>query len=67
VLDLAMQLRDTLGEKRPIVCLGQARPGDPDRWCAKMDLFTTTHPRWKATALEDGLSFTLDHWQKTTA
>jgi len=67
VLDLAMQLRDTLGEKRPIVCLGQARPGDPDRWCAKMDLFTTAHPRWKATALEDGLSFTLDHWQKTTA
>ena len=67
VLDLATQLRDTLGAQRPIVCLGQARPGDPDRWCAKTDLFRAAYPQWKATALEQGLRITLNHWQQASA
>ena len=63
VLTLATLMRDALGDTRPIVCMGQARPGDPERWCADATRFQAAHPTWQATALEQALKSTLDAWQ----
>jgi UDP-glucose 4-epimerase len=63
VLSMATLLRDSLRDQRPIVCHGESRSGDPERWCADPSRFCNDHPGWRATPLEEAMAHTLQVWQ----
>ena len=62
VLQLATLLRDLAGDTRPIHCKGEARLGDPSRWCADAGQFRAAFPNWSCTPLEDAMRLTLNAW-----
>jgi len=64
VLQLATLLRDLLGDTRPIHCKGEARLGDPSRWCADASRFRADFASWSCTPLEHAMRLTLHEWGK---
>lgn len=64
VVQLATLLRDLLGDTRPIHCKGEARLGDPSRWCADASRFRADFASWSCTPLEDAMRQTLHEWSK---
>jgi UDP-glucose 4-epimerase len=64
VVQLATLLRDLLGDTRPIHCKGEARLGDPSRWCADPSRFQAAFTTWSCTPLEEAMRQTLRAWSR---
>lgn len=62
VRDMAELIVDRLGIRKPVVCEGQARPGDPSRWVADVSAFRALCPQWAPRPLEEALAETLAAW-----
>jgi UDP-glucose 4-epimerase len=62
VLDVARLLADALGSKRPIVCRGLARPGDPARWRADATKLLRELDPWRPRGVEAALRDCADQW-----
>lgn len=64
ILDLAGQLRDRLAPRTSIVCRGEARPGDPARWCADVARLRQWTPGWQPAPFATALEACLRAWEE---
>ncbi|APR80544.1 UDP-glucose 4-epimerase [Minicystis rosea] len=67
VLDLATALRDRVAPEKRIACRGEARPGDPQRWCADV---TRLHERvapFRPRTFDEALDAVVAAWRETRA
>jgi UDP-glucose 4-epimerase len=66
VLELAKQIRDVAGSKKPIVSLGQLRSGDPKNWRADTSRLRALIPGWQPGDFDQRLSSCLKTWEGVT-
>jgi UDP-glucose 4-epimerase len=64
VSDLADQLRDLLAPEKAVHWHGNARPGDPARWCADVSRLRALVPEWKPHPLAVGLGECVAAWDR---
>jgi UDP-glucose 4-epimerase len=64
VSDLAEQLRELLAPEKTVQWRGNARPGDPARWCADTSRLRTLVPAWSPQPLAHGLSECVAAWDR---
>jgi UDP-glucose 4-epimerase len=64
ILDLANIIRSTMGSEKAIICRGEARPGDPRRWCADIRRLRSLAPEWQPKELVEGLKETIQQWRQ---
>lgn len=60
---LAEEIGEVLGAKKEIFCRGQARPGDPARWCADTSKLKSLLGEWHPIGLREALLLTVRDWQ----
>ena len=67
VLALAETIRSMTAPEKKITCLGNARPGDPHRWCADVRRLRTLLPDWQPQPLPAALHATIRQWNTRPA
>lgn len=63
MLDIARTLRAMVAPDKEIICRGLARPGDPLRWVADIQLLQKLAPDWQAHDFNDALESVVEEWQ----
>lgn len=62
-LNVAQTLAQIVAPDCSIVCRGNARPGDPERWCADITLLRSLLPEWNSATFAESLGRTLQAWR----
>jgi UDP-glucose 4-epimerase len=64
VLQLARLVCELTGEDKKVRCRGQARAGDPSRWCADTSLLAQFLPSWQPVPLRESLAGCISAWKQ---
>jgi UDP-glucose 4-epimerase len=62
--DLATELRELLAPEKTVSWRGNARPGDPARWCADTSRLRALVPGWTPQPLAAGLRACVEAWDR---
>jgi nucleoside-diphosphate-sugar epimerase len=64
VSQLVEEMKRLMDKDKMLMCHGSARPGDPRHWEADIARLRSLAPGWKSRPLVDGLTETLEHWDR---
>lgn len=63
---LAEEIGSVLDSKKDVICRGQPRPGDPERWWADTARLRSLLGEWRPASLREGLAKTVRDWKAST-